>query len=208
MTLERGANPFARGTDGRAVSWVLDSVKNPAERQCFVEESQQAKQVWKAGEKYEIAADIQEWIKQTLALIEEEKREALEQADRETFVQSPQEDEPSAVRASPTATPPPAKRPRLEAPAPAPVSQLASQSESLPDYDEVVMGVKAEPVESRLPPPKPPAATQGTSPPKRLDGTVVEPAQASFKDLKSTRNLSSSLPFPVLCPVLRPSLYL
>ncbi|BGP29070.1 hypothetical protein JCM10296v2_000806 [Rhodotorula toruloides] len=53
MILERGANPYARGTDGRAVSWVLDSLENPAERQCFEEELQAAKKAWSSGKKYE-----------------------------------------------------------------------------------------------------------------------------------------------------------
>lgn len=116
IVLEAGANPFARGRDGRAVSWVLDSVKNSAERECFVEELQRAKQAWMSGEKYEIgafprsswpaivtetvqtAADIQEWIDQTLTLIEEEKREALEQSKRDALVQSPQEMKLAAAR--------------------------------------------------------------------------------------------------------------
>lgn len=115
MILERGANPFARGTDGRAVSWILDGIKNSAERQCFEEELQAAQKAWKSGEKYEMGAfsprqslrafaetrltalDIREWIEDSLAVMEEEKREAFKQSKREAFVQSPQEIEPAVA---------------------------------------------------------------------------------------------------------------
>uniref|UniRef100_A0A0K3CHW2 Uncharacterized protein n=1 Tax=Rhodotorula toruloides TaxID=5286 RepID=A0A0K3CHW2_RHOTO len=177
MILERGANPFARGTDGRAVSWVLDSVKNPAERQCFEEELNSAKQAWRSGEKYEIAPDICEWIEDSLALIEEEKREALERSKRDAFVQSPQEIVPAVTERAPTSTPPPAKRPRFESPAPE--NPPSSQNESLPDCDEVVTGVKAELVESKLPPSEPTPATREPAPPKTPDETVAQPAQTS-----------------------------
>ncbi|EMS19316.1 uncharacterized protein RHTO_04508 [Rhodotorula toruloides NP11] len=177
MILERGANPFARGTDGRAVSWILDGIKNSAERQCFEEELQAAQKAWKSSEKYEMALDIREWIEDSLAVMEEEKREAFKQSKREAFVQSPQEIEPAVAERAPTPTPPPGKRPRLESPAPEKLP--SSQNESLPDYDEVVTGSKTELVEPKLPPPEPTPVTGEPAPPKHQDETPAPPGQAS-----------------------------
>ncbi|GAA5891004.1 hypothetical protein JCM6882_008880 [Rhodosporidiobolus microsporus] len=95
LLLERGANPFGRGRDGRTVEEVWDGLaKDPdgEERGIFRDELARAREMWAEGRRYEKAWDIEEWIQQELWVLEEERKRMM-QVDpvlRRDVVQSPE----------------------------------------------------------------------------------------------------------------------
>ncbi|GAA5870274.1 hypothetical protein JCM1840_001610 [Sporobolomyces johnsonii] len=134
--LVRGANPFARGMDGRPVEWEIESLEGE-EKGWFKEELDKAKRCWRDRVDYEFPEDVHQWIKDELDFMWAwEAAQAEEQAAVESDQQSSQ-DVDMDLDGDSTTSPPPTKRPRVEEP--------------LPDYiDEEPLLVKPEPVEPSL----------------------------------------------------------
>ncbi|GAA5902195.1 hypothetical protein JCM5296_006625 [Sporobolomyces johnsonii] len=134
--LVRGANPFARGMDGRPVEWEIESLEGE-EKAWFKEELDEAKRRWRERADYEFPEDVHQWIKDELDFIWAwETAQAEEQAAVESDQPSSQDVDMDLDGGS-TTSPPPTKRPRVEEP--------------LPDYiDGEPLLVKPEPVEPSL----------------------------------------------------------
>ncbi|GAA6059587.1 hypothetical protein JCM10212_005086 [Sporobolomyces blumeae] len=92
VLIRRGADPFARGNDGRSIDMELRGVQDEGLRQCFERELQYARECWAEQRAYEIPEDIQQWIydecetarshrKVEAGQAEQRKRRRLEELD-------------------------------------------------------------------------------------------------------------------------------
>ncbi|GAA5944862.1 hypothetical protein JCM10213_006615 [Rhodosporidiobolus nylandii] len=167
VLLQRGANPFARDEDEETVEqcWERAGKNAPmgVEKKWFLEELEEGRRAWTAGEEYEMPEQVEEYIRTELWALEnppaemEYQDEAQEQVfGDEPIVQSPVDgfagDEEDEERAS--------KRPRLE-------------EEDLMDYEDEASSPQRELVDplaafrqqGEAPRPPPPAAVQ--SPPQQ-----------------------------------------